>query len=475
MISIRATLHGLGILGISLTQACVGEKKAPDTPPNIILILADDLGYGDLGCYGQTLIKTPNIDRLAQRGIRFTQHYSGSTVCAPSRNCLLTGETTGRCTIRGNGYGDTRIPLEEKDTTLASRLKNAGYHTAIFGKWGLGEPGSGSEPGDKGFDEWLGYLNQKHAHYHSTDSLYNLNGKVLFEDGKVYTPDLFTARALDLIREKKDQPFFIFLSYTLPHAELFAPEKWMKHFEYNFEEVPFEGSEIYPFNPAPRASYATMVSLVDLYVGEITTLLDSLDLSEETILIFTSDNGPEAGGKHGCDPDFFNSTGSLRGVKRSLYEGGIRVPLIMSWPGEIPEGKTQSTPSGSWDLLPYLCEIAGAAVPTTSSGNARRLMLNNPSDVGTMLYWEFIHPARGPAIAVRSGNDKALFFLNEMRTELYDLETDKGETRDLSAQKPEMVKELLEKAILHRSPSAYWDIDSEELFRLVNQTESLIP
>src|SRR5215831_15183807 len=325
--------------------------------PNILFILADDLGYGDLGCYGQSKIMTPNIDKLAAEGMRFTDFYAGSTVCAPSRCCLMTGLHTGHATVRGNSAHGA---LDPNDFTVAQLLKQGGYRTAIYGKWGLGEEGSGSLPTDKGFDEFGGYLNQTHAHDYYTDHIFHYDPRLGFKGrqeigenwgGKkgLYIPDLFLTAATNFIRINKPDklngfhPFFLYLALTVPHANNEA-----KNATGNGMQVPSDAPYSDEQWPQPEKNKAAMITRMDHDIGVIMELLKKYRLEDNTIVFFSSDNGPHKEG--GNDPKFFNSSGGLRGIKRDLYEGGIRVPMIVRWPGHIKAGQTSDLPCAFWDL-----------------------------------------------------------------------------------------------------------------------------
>jgi len=441
---------------------CVGLFSRP---PNIILILADDLGYGDLGCYGQKRFGTPNIDELARTGTRFLNFYAGSTVCAPSRASLLTGIHTGHTTIRGNGTPYGRIPLETEDTTLAMLLKDAGYVTGAIGKWGLGESGSTGVPNRKGFDYWYGFLNQKKAHSYYPDSLWRNGERISLPQnsgGKraVNIHSVFTEEAAGFIQQHKDLPFFLYLAYTVPHAELVAEPEALEAYRGRFDEVPFTGSASYPENPFPRATYAAMIGQLDRDVGRICQLVDDAGLADSTLIIFTSDNGPEAGGKHGCDPDFFNSTGGLRGVKRWLYEGGLRVPMIFNWKGRIPEGKEIRETGAQWDILATLADLVGTRPPSRTDGRSLLPLISGRKDTlpAVPLYWEFHRPGSASVQAIRVGPWKAVRNLGNGMVELFNLVEDPRESRDVSGLYPEKVLEISPLWSSLRTPSAFWPL-----------------
>jgi len=337
--------------------AAEGTRK-----PNIIYILADDLGYGDLSCYGQTKFKTPHIDSLATEGMTFTQHYSGSTVCAPSRCSLMTGLHTGHAQIRGNRAAppEGQAPMAADTATIPTFLKKAGYRSGMFGKWGLGAPGSVSDPAVH-FDEFYGYNCQREAHNFYPKHLWHNKKKVAL-DGKTYSHDLIMKAALDFIRTNKEQPFFCYLPVTIPHAAMQAPkelhDKYRKLYP-QFEDKVAEYGGATVQNPV--AAFPAMVEHLDNGVGQVLALLKELGLEDDTVVLFTSDNGAHREGGH--DPDFWNSNGPLRGLKRDLYEGGIRTPLLARWPGRIKAGTSSDHISAFWDMLPTFCESAGAAGP----------------------------------------------------------------------------------------------------------------
>lgn len=411
--------------------------------PNIIFILADDLGYGDLGCYGQKQIDTPNIDRLAKEGLRFTQCYAGSTVCAPSRCSLMTGHHTGHCRVRGNKL----VPLESDDITVAEVLKSAGYVTGIVGKWGLGEPETSGIPTKQGFDEWFGYLNQQHAHNYYPDYLWKNEEKV--ELNSEYSHDLFTAEAMEFIRRHKTHPFFLYLTYTIPHANNEKGDQGM--------EVPSD--EAYTGMPWPQQekNFASMIDRMDKDIGKLLDLLKELGLESSTMVVFTSDNGPHREGGH--DPYFFDSNGPLKGIKRDLYEGGIRVPAIIRWPGKVRGNAVSDRVWAFWDFLPTAAELAGAECPQGIDGiSIVPELLGGQQQDHDYLYWEFHE--RGFDRAVRMGEWKTVVRgKNENKLELYNLKSDIGEENDIAESHPDIVAKI--EAILKtcRTENENWPVD----------------
>jgi len=442
------------------------EATAPAKKPNIIFILADDLGYGELGCYGQKLITTPYIDRMAAEGMRFTDHYAGSTVCAPSRCSLMTGLHTGHTYIRGNKevqpMGQWPLPLDTE--TLPRMLKRAGYTTALIGKWGLGGPGSTGTPDNQGFDYFFGYLCQRHAHNYYPEFLFRNDERVGLKnkvpggraDGagvaseKVeYSYDLMEAEALRFITENKAGPFLLYFAVTLPHANNEAGRDGM--------EVP--DYEIYTQRDWPQMEKgrAAMIRRLDRGVGRLLRRVRNLGIDEDTIVFFSSDNGPHREG--GSDPNFFNSSGPLRGVKRDLYEGGIRVPLIARWPGRIEAGTATHHVSAFWDFLPTCAVLAGGEAPQNNDGLCMvptLLGVPHKQKQHEYLYWEFHE--RGSAQAVRFGRWKAIR-LPDGKLELYDLEADLGETTDLAADHPQEVAKAREYLAQARTESEFWPLD----------------
>jgi arylsulfatase A-like enzyme len=440
--------------------------------PSIIFILADDLGYGDLGCYGQTKIKTPNLDKLAAEGMRFTSFYAGSTVCAPSRCALMTGLHTGHALVRGNAL----VALRPQDLTVAELLRAGGYRTALIGKWGLGNPDTTGVPQKKGFDEFLGYLDQVHAHDYYTDYLWRYDprtdakpgydGRVEFpenRDGKLgmYMDDVFNTAALRFVSNNKPdklnhfRPFFLYLAYTIPHANNEEGQRTG-----NGMDVPSDAP--YSDQPWPQTekNKAAMITRLDTYVGQLLDKLKELKMDENTVIFFSSDNGPHKEG--GVDPSFFHSGGPLRGIKRDLYDGGIRVPLIVRWPGEIKAGTTNDQPWAFWDFLPTAADIATTKVPEKIDGiSMLPTLLGLPqTNRHEFLYWEF-HEG-GSQQAVRMGDWKAVRLRPGAPLELYNLGTDLGEKHNVAAQNPEVVAKIEAYLKTDRTESEQWPIKAAE-------------
>lgn len=405
-----------------------------DAKPNIVFILADDLGYGDLGCYGQKRIATPNIDKFAAQGIRFTNAYAGDTVCAPSRCCLMTGKHTGHASVRGNMKPEPG--LDPKETILPEVLKGAGYRTALFGKWGLGGPRTGSIPNLRGFDEFYGFLDQQHAHNSFPEDLWNNQDQTFltpnwFGRRKVFVEDLFTEKATEFIGKNAKQPFFLYVAYTSPHAD---NERGTA--EGNGIDVPSDAPYADRDWPAVEKSFAALVTRLDRDVATVMKALADAGVERNTLVIFTSDNGPHKEGNH--DPDFFLSRGGLRGIKRDLYEGGIRVPFIARWPGKIRAGATSDQPLAFWDMLPTFCELTSAAAPRGIDGiSVLPAILDNKRVDHPPMYWEFHE--NGFKQAVRWGDWKAVRTQADGPIELYDLKTDLSEQRNVAASHPSEV------------------------------------
>lgn len=435
--------------------ACGQAEQETVKQPNIIYILADDLGYGDIEPYGQTIIKTPHLKQMAAEGMLFTQHYAGCTVSAPSRGSVMTGLHTGHSQIRGNRElaPEGQQPMEANTYTIGRLMQSAGYKTGIFGKWGLGAPGSESVPTKMGFDNFYGYNCQRMAHSYYPEHLWKNEEKVVLEDNldgqrKVYSQDLIHNEAIEFIRDNKDRPFFAMLTYTLPHAELNLPhDSIYKMYENKFDETPFDRPNSYYKSEQPKASFAAMVTRLDYYVGEVMAELKALGIDDNTIVMFTSDNGPHREG--GAQPDFFNSYGPLRGVKRDLYEGGIRVPFIVRYPGVVEQGVQTAHISAFWDLMPTIADLANVDIPeeNTTDGISYYPLLTNKGkqEVHDHLYWEF-HELGG-RVAVRQGDWKAVVLNSrsddKVKVELYNLNDDIGETKDVAAEHPEKVEELV--------------------------------
>jgi len=432
-------------------NSCKISEQSVEQPPNVIFIMADDLGYGDLGCYGQTGFSTPNIDKLAEEGILFTQHYSGSTVCAPSRSSLLTGMHTGHTYIRGNKevFPEGQHALPDSIFTIAELFKSRGYVTAIFGKWGLGFPGSEGDPLNQGFDFFTGYNCQRMGHNYFPEYLwYNHERREIKQNlgtnNKIYAPELIQKSIISFLKKTQNKPFFMYVPSIIPHAELAAPEKYMKKFKGKFgKENAYKGSEPsdkyykiggYGSQPEPKAAFAAMISLLDEQVGEIIKTLKELKLYDNTIIIFTSDNGPHLEG--GADPEYFNSNGELRGFKRDLYEGGIRVPLIVHWPEKIEPGISDHI-SAFWDFLPTFAELIDSEAPETIDGiSFCPTLFNNASmqKSHSSLYWEFYEGSGKQA--VRMGKWKAVKLNvhnpSKQYIELYNLDEDISESNDIA-------------------------------------------
>lgn len=430
--------------------AGIAAKCEAAEQPNIIFILADDLGYGDLGCYGQKNFKTPNLDRMATEGMRFTQHYAGCTVCAPSRACLLAGQHTGHVYQRANGPIEFRP--DPQDISIARLLKNAGYHTAMIGKSGLAcNSKNGNHPQEKGFDHFFGYISHGAAHRYYPQVLWRNGEKVTYpenhgKEGKDYSTDLFVADAKEYIKEHQDGPFFLHLSLQAPHADLNVPAKWRDPFVGKFAEKPHTKDSHYRNETHPKATFAGMVTNLDDAVGQILDELEELGIAENTIVMFASDNGPMSEG--GWDRHFFNSGGPLKGGKRDMYEGGIRVPFIAWQPGKIAAGETSDHVSAFWDFVPTACEAAGIAPPADTDGISYLPTLYGQSEQPEhdYLYWEFHE--RGGKQAVRQGNWKAVrldFQTDPDRPlELYNLADDLAETKNVAAEHPEIVARMQE-------------------------------
>ena len=483
------------LIGISalVVQCTGGERHSPvknSGKPNIIYILADDLGYGDLGAYGQTKIETPNIDKLAASGMLFTQHYSGSPVSAPSRCVLLTGKHTGHSQVRGNDeWGDRgdvwnyramiadstlegQRPLETGSVTIASLLKKSGYRTGMIGKWGLGAPHTESIPTKMGFDYFFGINCQRMAHTFYPVFLYENEQRYHLENDTVapntlletdadpmdqasyaaynlkeYAPDIMFTRLTAFVNNNKDNPFFLYWATPIPHAALQAPQKWVDYYVDKFgDEKPYRGENSYFPHRYPHAAYAAMISYLDDQIGNLVSQLKELGIYENTLIIFSSDNGPTYNG--GTDSPWFDSGGPFRSEqgfgKGNVNEGGIRVPMISSWPSKITPGSVSGHISAFWDVMPTFCDIAGIKPPVEADGLSFLPELTGKRQKQhKYLYWEF--PESGGQQAVIFGKYKVIrkdMHKGNAEFEIYDLESDKEETKNIAANHPEIIKKV---------------------------------
>lgn len=453
--------------------------------PNIIYILADDLGYGDVGCYGQKIIRTPNIDALSKEGILFTQHYAGSTVCAPSRAVLMTGRDVGHSWVRGNyssGPNDVGngLELREQDFTIGELLQKRGYTTAMIGKWGLGVTGTTGEPNKKGFNYSYGFLNQAHAHAQFPDYLFRNGIKVDIAENKneernLYSNNLFINEALQFVKNNQVKPFFLYLAFTTPHAELLVPNDTIfNSYKGKFEEKPFikknpKGKAInnnlgeYNSQEYPKAAYAASITHLDMCIGKLITYLKENNLYNNTLIIFSSDNGPAKEG--GANPDNFKSSGQLRGFKRDLYEGGIRVPMIAVWANKIKPGIQTNHISGFQDVMPTLAEVTGKVLP-------KSVLIEGISFCQTLfgktqlqkqhayLYWEF-HENKTSSQAILMNRWKGVRLAPDAALELYDLNTDISESNNIANQNSEVVKQIENILQTARTPHELWPLKTK--------------
>jgi arylsulfatase A-like enzyme len=453
-----------------VASAVSAAEKAASVPevlppaPNIILIVADDLGYGDLGCYGQGKIKTPNLDKLAAEGMRFTSFYAGSTVCAPSRCALMTGLHTGHARIRGNAD----VPLVSGDVTVAEVLMEAGYRTGLVGKWGLGNENTSGVPQKQGFDEFVGYLNQVHAHDYYTDYLWRYDPTFKYDDKVIlmenqrrnkglYIPDLLTTAGGNFIQNNKPEnlnrfrPFFLYLAYTTPHANNEEGQR-----SGNGMQVPSD--QPYSDEPWPQVekNKAAMITRLDNDIGLLLDRVEKLKLTDNTVVIFTSDNGPHKEG--GVDPKFFKSSGPLRGIKRDLYEGGIRVPMIVRWPARVPAGRVSDQVWAMWDVLPTVAEMARAKIPPKLDGISMlpTLVGGVQTNQHEFLYWEF-HEG-GSRQAIRMGDWKAIRPAVGKELELYNLKKDLEEKKDVAGENTNVVARIEEILKTARTESEPWPL-----------------
>ena len=457
-------------ISIIVSLNCFAQSK-----PNIIYIYADDMGYGELGAYGQTKIKTPNLDRMSAEGMRFTDHYSSAPVCAPARCMLLTGKHGGHTYIHGNyelgGFPDSleggQMPLPDGVFTVGKMMQQAGYKTAAIGKWGLGMANTTGSPIKQGFDYFYGYLDQKQAHnYYPThlwendhwDTLQNSvinvhkqldSTKATLADfnyykGKEYAPAKLTEKALAFIEKNKNKPFFLYLPYTLPHLSLQAPDEWVKKYIGQFNERPYYGQNGYASTLYPLSTYAAMISFLDAQVGLILEKIKLLGLDENTLILFSSDNGATFNG--GVNRQFFNSNGGLRGQKMDLYEGGIREPFIARWPGKITKGTTSAHPSVQFDLMATLAELVHQKTNATDGISFLPELMGSAKEQQKHPYIYFEYPENGGQLAIRMGNWKGVKLdvkkHPEKKWQLFNLQTDRNETTDISEKYPDLIKQF---------------------------------
>lgn len=457
--------------------------------PNVVFIIADDLGWGELGCYGQKRIPTPNIDRLAAEGTRFTQHYSGAPVCAPSRCVLMTGKHLGHAEIRGNQqakvkfpqFSEGQHPISAEVETLPMAFRKAGYATAAMGKWGLGPVGSTGEPNRKGFDLFFGYNCQAVAHSYyprflwRNDKQVEINaqpvpGRAKEPEGGVkadsflgqrYAPLVMMEEAEKFIAAQQgvERPFFLYLAFIEPHVAMHPPQEWVEKFPKEWDTQPYRGENGYLPNARPRAAYAAMIAMLDSYVGRVTKALDAAGAAERTIVIFTSDNGATHEGKPdspfhigGADTTFFNSTAGLRGYKGGVYEGGIRVPLIVRYPGKVKAGAVSDAPGYFADWFPTLCAAAGLPAPEKTDGENLWPVMTGQAPAGERKPMVYVFPEYTGQVAVRIGDFKVLRrglkAKKMLDWEVYDIVRDSGETKNLAAERRDLIakaKEILKR------------------------------
>ena len=501
---LRSMFRVLLAMATTLVVACCSPLLAAELPKvNVVFILADDLGWGEVGCYGQQKIPTPNIDRLAAQGMRFTQHYSGAPVCAPSRCVLLTGKHAGHAEVRGNlavekvlpQYSEGQYPLSAEAVTLAEVFREAGYATGAFGKWGLGPVGSSGDPNDQGFDLFFGYNCQSVAHSYYPPHLWRnaeritinarpipghakpVQGEVRLEDwiGETYAPKLMIDEALKFIESNKSRPFFLYLPFIEPHLAMHPPRESVEKFPEAWDERPYRGRQGYLPHPRPRAAYAAMISDLDGYVGRVMAALDGAGLAEKTLVVFTSDNGTTHRRNSmarfhvgGVDAAFFNSTAGLRGYKGSLYEGGIRVPMIVRLPDRVQAGAVNGTPSYFADWFPTLCDAAGLEQPAGLDGENLWPVMTGQSALerSKPMVWAFTE--YGGQVAVRLGDFKVIRQGLKTKTpgawEVYDLSQDRTESHDLAVERPELIRRAAR--LLRR------EVDENDVFPLAIPDDS---
>jgi arylsulfatase A-like enzyme len=490
--NLKLTCHFLFLFFFILINGYIQAQKSP----NVIYIYADDLGYGDLGCYGQKIINTPHLDQMARDGMRFTQHYSGAPVCAPARAMLLTGKHAGHADIRGNyelgGFADSaergQIPLPEGTFTIAKLMKQAGYNTAIIGKWGLGMPNNAGNPQLHGFDYAYGYLDQKQAHNYYPSHLWEngqkdtLNNQALLPHqklnpvlandkdfykftGEEYAPAKMTEKALNFIQSNQKNPFFLYLPYSLPHLALQAPDEYVNKYKGLYNETPYYGEKGYLPCKYPLSTYAAMVTFLDDQVGLVMQKLKELGIEDNTIVMFSSDNGAtfEIGG---FQPAFFNSNGGLRGAKTQLFEGGIREPFIVKWPGKVEAGKTSNLLSAQFDIMATLAELTNQPISLNSTDGVSLLpeILGTPASQKLHPYLYFEFPENDGQIAIRMANWKGIKVNLKKNPAskwmLFDLNSDPTETRDVAELHPIIVRKLNEILLREHStaPLIDWEL-----------------
>lgn len=472
----------------TISSACANQhgstpQSSAKRQPNVLFVMADDLGYGELGSFGQQKIRTPRLDQLAAQGMRLTRHYCGSPVCAPSRCVLMTGKHPGTAAVRNNKEhkpeGQWALPTDEP--MMSEMLKGAGYTTGAFGKWGLGPPLSDADPIARGYDRFFGYNCQRHAHSYYTDYLWSDRERVKLDNdppvrghgklkpgedpndpasyarfrGEDYAPDHILDAAKEFLRASKDEPFFLYYPSVIPHLALHIPEAELAQYEGEFPETPYPGGKGYTPHFKPKAAYAAMITRLDRSVGELLDLLDELGLAEDTIVVFTSDNGATHSPIGGTDVDFFDSCGGLRGRKGSMYEGGIRVPGIVRWPGRVAAGSSSDRVTGFEDWMPTLAELCGGEVPAGCNGVSFAATLTGGEQGDRdFLYREFAGYRgwqsvwQGDYKLVRKNMHKA------PKTELYDLRQDPTEQRDLAGEMTERVAAMMQIAEREHAPSA---------------------
>lgn len=442
------------------------NTAAPTAKPNIIYVMADDLGYGDLSCYGQKKFQTPHLDRMAKEGIRYTDFHSGSTVCAPSRCALMTGKHMGHAYIRGNG----EIPLRDEDFTVAEYLKQNGYHTGMFGKWGLGQADNTGSPEKQGWDEFLGYTHHVHAHHFFTNNLWTVKDKktvIQPIDSLRHTHLYVMDAALNFVKNNQAKPFFLYLAVTMPHAEVFAPTpESVSPFLTNdkksmFPETPFiQKGGNYRSQAQPKANFAGMVTHLDRDMGRLMELLKSLGLAENTYVFFTSDNGPHQEG--GADPVFFDSNGPLKGIKRDMYEGGIRVPLI-AWGGNVKKGLTNNDVLANWDFFPTAAELVNGKKPQDVDGIsfANTLRGKPLKKKHKSLYWEFYERGFDQAVRLNEEWKAVKLSAKGSKLELYNLKKDPGEENDVAAHYPDVVAKAEKAFADNRVVSDMWPLKKQ--------------